>query len=127
MEQEILLPGLHEKISNWKSEVDFVRQDIKILRNRLAEIVERNTHRDILAQAEQFQNQFIRQMEVADELFHDLKQADKRILRQIEERPSDLEERVKTEDGHLTERMHTFNRLFHTLKNSFNQFLEKVL
>ncbi|HEY6082076.1 MAG TPA: hypothetical protein VIU45_01385 [Chitinophagaceae bacterium] len=127
MEQQIFLPELHEKISAWKSDVDFVRQDVKILRHRLTEIIHQNTHRDVLALAEQFQNQFIRQLEVADEMFHDLKQADKRILRDMEEKPSGLEERIMKEDRHLSERMHIFNRLFHTMKDDFNRFLERIM
>ena len=127
MEQQIFLPELHEKISNWKSEVDFVRQDVKILRHRLTEIIQKNTHRDTLALAEQFQNQFIRQLEVADEMFHDLKQADKRILLDLEEKPSGLEEKLMNEEKHLSERMRVFNRLFHTMKDDFNGFLEKIM
>ncbi|MEK0814352.1 hypothetical protein OSI40_25380, partial [Mycobacterium ulcerans] len=79
MEQTKHLPELHQDINTWKTEVKFVRDDVKKLQRRLAEVAAKNTHREVLAQVEHFQNQFIRQLEVADELFHDLKQVENKI------------------------------------------------
>lgn len=117
MEQEVTLPEFHRTIAGWKDEVNTVREDLTSLMEHLEKIIGSNTKHEILAHVEHFQNQFIRHKEVADELFHDLKQASKRLTKE--------NEKDNKLNNDLTDRMHTFKRLFKALKSDFDRFIEK--
>lgn len=125
MEQEVTLPEFHRTIAGWKDEVNSVRQDLTSLKDHLEKTIGSNTKHEMLAHVEHFQNQFIRHKEVADELFHDLKQASKLLAKD-----NDGDNTLNNKDGgstmqYLTDRMHTFKRLFMALKSDFNRFIEK--
>lgn len=125
MESPTQSAALHEQIVHWKTQVDHVREDVKQLRHRLEEVAAGDMHPEMLVQVECFQNRFIRQLEVADEMFHDLKQVDKQVARHEGQSPEAAASR-STAEGNLRERMQTFNSLFHALRSNFNGFLEKA-
>src|ERR1700692_899835 len=72
---------LHSEITEWKSNVELVRTEISIFQKQLSGIVRKNSHEEVLKGVEHFQNQFIRQLEVSDELFHELKAADRKLAK----------------------------------------------
>lgn len=127
MEQEATLPEFHRTIAGWKDEVNSVREDLTTLKDHLEKTIGNNQRYESLANAEHFQNQFIRHKEVADELYHDLKQASKRLVKAKEGDSKTGGENNSTAIQHLTDRMHTFKKLFTALKSDFNQFMEKSL
>lgn len=125
MQQEVTLPEFNRTIAGWKDEVNSVREDLTTLKAHLEKTIGNNSGHEVLAHVEHFQNQFIRHKEVADELFHDLKQASKRLAT-----GNDGDNHSNSEDSeatmqYLTDRMHTFKKLFTALKSDFNRFLEK--
>lgn len=110
-----------QQINSWKSEVDNVRQEMRAMRSRLEELAHRKTDAEMLVHVEHFQNQFICQLEVADELFHDLKQSAKKLSNNVyvihDDRP--------VEDyPALQDRMETFEKLYRELKHEFEQFIK---
>ncbi|UYQ93148.1 hypothetical protein MKQ68_23995 [Chitinophaga horti] len=107
-----------EQLLSWKHEVEDVRQDVKSMRNRLEAISQHHSGNERMVKVERFQNQFIRQLEVADELFHDLKQANRRLNNALIEH---TDRPVDDHDG-LHERMDTFHKLYNELRNDFQQF-----
>ena len=54
----------------WENELNFYKNELGIFEDRLTDMLERKPSRQLLIQLEQFQNQFIRQKEVVDELNH---------------------------------------------------------
>ncbi|WP_295121552.1 hypothetical protein [uncultured Chitinophaga sp.] len=106
------------QLLSWKHEVDDVRQEVRSMRDRLESISLHNSHSERMVQVERFQNLFIRQMEVADELFHDLKQTSRRLNNAL------IEHHDRPVEDHdvLQERMDTFHKLYSELKGDFNQF-----
>jgi hypothetical protein len=127
MEQVSQLPDLHRKIAHWKGEVDAVRQELSALTNELEKFAGRYVTHSDLAEVEHFQNQFILQKEVSDELFHDLKQESKRITLGSAAAGDAYGEMIRTENDYLSERMRTFNTLYTALKARFSGFIEKKL
>lgn len=117
MEQVSEETEISRSIAGWKQEVNQVRLDLGGLGDRLQDRAAQLRQRDDLAEVEHFQNQFICQKEVADELFHDLKQASRRLSG----RPSDHEAGVEE----LGERMETFLRLYEAMRSDFDGFIEK--
>lgn len=110
-----------EQINDWKEEVDATRQGLRSMRRQLEELAFRKTDDDAMVQVEHFQNQFIRQMEVADEMFHDLKQSAKKISNNGQ--PHILHDDRPVDDFDvLKDRMQTFRKLYGELQQEFNAF-----
>jgi len=117
----------HGEITEWKSMVNLVRDELKIFNDELSKIAKKNSSTDILRHVEHFQNQFIRQNEVSDEFFHDLKQADKAIKRQLEANETQASEVLGGDHSVLRDRANTYERIFKDLKNEYHSFLEKAI
>ena len=45
----------HEENKTWSNNLSFYKDEVKIMENRLAEIISKNTSKEILVQAEHFQ------------------------------------------------------------------------
>jgi hypothetical protein len=118
------LTVLHSDITEWKSNVELVRSEISIFQKQLGEIVRKNNHREVLKGVEHFQNQFIRQLEVSDELFHELKAADRKLAQKADT-SRDSDSVYSTENPDLKDSADTYDKLFLELKNEFHSFLEK--
>ncbi|WP_343693930.1 hypothetical protein [Chitinophaga sp.] len=110
-----------EQIQDWKVEVNSVRDTIRSMQQRLELLSGKKKDEDSLAQIEHFQNQFIRQLEVSDEMFHDLKQCAKKISNNgqlavlHDDRPVD-------DCATMEDRMQTFRKLYNELQEEFNAF-----
>jgi hypothetical protein len=125
MEQVSTFPDLHDKIAEWKGQVSAVRADLNTLSRDLEKAVTRSGDRNYMARIEHFQNQFICQREVADKLFHDLKQVSRR-LRQDASVNDPYSDMLLADTDCLGDRMRTFNSLFAALKSGFEQFIRTL-
>ena len=73
MEKEVIYNSdLYFEHKQWKRELLFWEDELKSFKNRLDEISTRWTDKNVLALLEQFQNRFIHQAEVIDEMQHDI-------------------------------------------------------
>lgn len=112
---------LHQQLNSWKEEVNEVRTEVKMMRERLEQIALSKASRDIMTKVEHFENRLLRQREVADEMYHDLKQCAKKISNAPvtvvhDDRPID--------DYHtMQHRMEIFQKLYVALKEEFNGFM----
>ena len=59
---------------DWKRSIDFYRQELGILKERLTEIAAKNTAKDTMVGVEHFENQFEIQQDNMVRLKHDIKQ-----------------------------------------------------
>ena len=76
-----------------------------------------------MPRVEQFQNQFIRQREVIDELKHDLNTSEKQLAAFVRDMaPVGFENERLDNHSELRERFLTFRRLFEELKIRFRYF-----
>lgn len=111
-----------EQIHEWKAAIESTRDAVRSMRSQLELLTLQKTDDESRVQIEHFQNQFIRQMEVADEMHHDLKQSAKKISNNgqlivlHDDRPVDDPEV-------LQDRMHTFMKLYNELEKEFNDFI----
>ncbi|WP_143304475.1 hypothetical protein [Chitinophaga vietnamensis] len=112
---------LHQQINSWKEEVNEVREEVKLMRDRLEQIALSKAPREVMTLVERFENRFLRQREVADEMFHDIKQCAKKIS----DAPSQVIHDDRPVDDYQTmqERMETFQKLYVELKDDFNHFI----
>ncbi|RFS22533.1 hypothetical protein DVR12_12070 [Chitinophaga silvatica] len=120
MEMTTLSEELHQ-LASWKEEVNEVRNEVKLMRERLEQIVLSDAPKEVMAKVEHFENRLLRQREVADEMFHDLKQCAKKL--------SDKPVTIVHHDPPIANfqamqrRMDTFQQLYMELKSDFNRFM----
>ena len=117
----------HAEHTDWISKLKFYDDEICILKNRLSEIISKNTQKDILAQAEHFQNQFIIQKNNIDEISHTIT-VDEDAIQKIADKNHKTDDHRK-KDGHNKEKesVDSFEETFHELRNEFNKFAAKLM
>ena len=117
------IPKLHTEYNIWMNELNFCKDEIKIFERHLENVITRNKAIAITAQVEQFQNQFIREKEVIDELKHKLNISEKQLAGLVKELSGLGLESIKL-DNHpkLRDDMHTFRKIFTELKQDFRRF-----
>ncbi len=117
----------HKNHKTWLNYLSFYKDEMQIFQKRLEEVAAKYTEKEILPSIEHFQNQLILQKEQHDILRHDIKQYENRIEAAFEQNPILAENSRVDEEKELVERVETFSRLFHDMKDEFYQFLAKHL
>jgi hypothetical protein len=128
MKKEIIYNSdLHFEHKQWRSELSFWEDELKTFNNRLEELVKRWTDKNVLAQLEHFQNQFIRHGEVIDTLQHDINVHETNMAAH-DEKGEDVINRVLAKN-HLEfrDRMETQRKIYSDLKKEFYRFLSNYM
>ena len=114
--------NLHFEHTLWRNELSFFQDEVRIYEKYLEKLVNTVDDRDVLAKLEQFQNQFIRQKEVLDQLQHDIKVHDQSIGRMLKNDNEPTEADV-VRHGKVEEQMETFRKIYGELKGKFLKFM----
>ena len=122
-EKRVHLIDLHSDHELWLNTLRFCKDEIGIFEKRLEDIAKRNTGRDVMAELEHFQNQYIREREVIDELRHDIKQHENYLQKYASEHPVAIDHVLFKDHAGLRDRVNTFEKLYHELKNEFMRWL----
>ncbi|HEV7331129.1 MAG TPA: hypothetical protein VGN63_08830 [Flavisolibacter sp.] len=119
----IAIPKLHQEYHTWIDELNFCKEEITIFESQLAGSVSKITGSNALAQVEHFQNQFIREKEVIDELKHKLHISEKQLAGFVKDLSGLGLESIRM-DNHskLREDMHIFRKIYASLKEEFRHF-----
>jgi len=117
---------LHFEHTLWTKELSFATDEIKFFEKKLSDIVSVFSDREVLANLEHFQNQFIRQKEVVDELNHKIKIHEQDLSNRLKTN-SELNDNMTENHTKMRDDMMMFRKLFAELKKEFFQFLGKVL
>jgi len=124
-EQRVHLGDLHSDHTIWLNTLQFCKDEIAIFEKRMGEIALRNTHTEVMAELEHFQNQYIRQNEVIDEMRHTMKQHENGLAQEAKEHPIAMDHRLFHDHSGHREAMHTFEKLYRELKEEFMAWLVK--
>jgi uncharacterized coiled-coil DUF342 family protein len=119
----ITIPKLHTEYQSWMNELNFYKEEINIFEGHLETAVHKNKTPEVRAQVEHFQNQFIHEKEVIDELKHKLSGSEKQLAGFVKELSGLGLESIKM-DNHptLREEIKTFRKVFAALKANFRRF-----
>lgn len=124
----ITIPKLHLEYRLWMNELNFCKEEIKIFEKHLEELVARNTDLVSRTQVEHFQNQFIRQKEVIDELKHKLQISERQLAGFVRELSGMGLESIKMDNhGKLRDEMKTFRAIYQDLTEEFRRFEKDCL
>jgi hypothetical protein len=115
----------HLENQDWLKRLDFYKEDLSILRERLDEVTSKNNHVDFLKSVEHFQNQFIIQRNHIDELAHQIKVNENILVALIEDNPIAVDHRKVESHDAEAEFIGFFEKNFAELRAEFNVFLDK--
>ena len=117
------IPKLHNEYSSWMRELIFYKEEIKLFERQLEEVANKKLSMNTSAKVEQYQNQFIREKEVIDELKHKLNISERQLAGFVKE-VSGLGLSNIRMDNHpnLREEMNIFRKIYGQLKQSFRNF-----
>ena len=124
MEQKYIY-DLHSDHKEWMNKVVFYKEDLKYLRNRLAEILLKNTSIEVRAMAEHFQNQYILQDERADIVRHDINKSMDSLQATIVENGTAVDHRKVNDENVLREDVEMFEKIFNELRRESINFFAK--
>lgn len=118
---------LHFEHKQWQSELAFWKDELKTFNTRLEELVERWTDKNVLAQLEHFQNQFIRQGEIIDTLQHEINVHETDMATHDEKGENVMNVDLTKHHLAFRERMETQRKIYADLKKDFYRFLSKYM
>jgi hypothetical protein len=121
------LKQYHHENLTWVRSLEFLKQENSFLKNRLSEVVDITSDRDILAQAEHFQNQFIIKDEFLDQLRHDVHEQERILTEKYVRTGNGLDDYVSNRQKKLREQMEYLERDFANLRKEFNHYLTVTL
>jgi hypothetical protein len=114
---------LHFEHKLWMNELQFFADEIAIFEHRLEEVLQRHPgEKEALVRLEQFQNQFIRQKSVLEELQHDINIHEQTISGLLKSGFSTPEHKIN-DHSNIRENMDSFKSIYTDLKASFYAYI----
>jgi len=128
MENEIIFNSdLYFEHKQWRRELFFWEDELKSYKNRLCELVARWTNKDMLAQLEHFQNQFIIQEEVIDVFQDDINIHETDIANYSKKGIDSLNQSLVKKHIEFRNRMEVQRHIYSDLKKEFYKFLTQYM
>jgi len=118
---------MHTDHKLWLEKLAFYSDELITFKKRLEEVAVKNTKKEIMAQLEHFQNQFIRQAEVLDILKHDIRLLEESLKDKVLTNPIATDRRRVLDEPAMREEVETFEHIFWDLKDEFKRFLTQTL
>jgi len=105
--------------------LEFYKQELGILQERLEEIASKNTAKEITQQIEHFQNQFLIHQNYFDELKHLIHVNDENIEAQVLKNGVFINENTAVEHENIQKQYFNEEKMFNDLRHDFNRFAAK--
>ncbi|HPG08974.1 MAG TPA: hypothetical protein P5275_19920 [Saprospiraceae bacterium] len=119
-EYTVDMQDLHAEHLSWKNDLEFYLDDLGVLTHRLEEIATGNPDSEAMRWVEHFQNQFIRQREVNDEIRHQINVHEDLLVRIAKTEPG--EHGPIGDHRSMRSAMDTYKQMFKELKSEFMAF-----
>jgi hypothetical protein len=125
MDKKELIFNQHHENQDWLSRLNFYKEEIEILKERLSEVTLKNNAPDVLAKVEHFQNQFIIQRNNIDELAHAININEESLVREIQKNEVASDHRTAEYHQEESDFLYYFESNFANLRAEFNHFISK--
>ena len=109
----------------WENELNFYKKELGIFETRLVEMLNRRPSRDLLRELEQYQNQFIRQKEVVDNVNHKIHLYDDELKGIPAEIMLTIDSNEIAKHKELESDIRITRKLYFELRDRFSSYLEK--
>ncbi len=120
--QKISIKHVTNEHNDWLRALDFYKQEIKTLKDRLTEIAGKNTGADAAKGVEHYENQFSIQRNNIDELAHRIRENVKDLSRQAEAKGGYVDGELSDQHHNLRDAYITEEKTVNELRHEFNRF-----
>ncbi len=128
MERDVIFNSdLHFEHKQWRHELLFWEDELKSLQNRLDELVLRWTDKEVLAQLEHYQNQFIIQKNEINELQDSIDLHESVIAEHSKKGEDVLDIQLVKKHLEYRNQMNTQRNIYGNLKKEFFRFLSEYM
>lgn len=125
METTKTIYQLHEDHKTWLNKLEFYKDEILIMQNRISEIAKKNTSKEVLSFVEHFQNQLIVQKEQIDTLKHEINSHERSIEEKVNKKAVANESKKFLDHSAQRNNVESFEKTFNDLRKKLIQFLSK--
>ena len=115
----------HSENVTFMQKLFFYKDEIAVMKTRIAEVASKNSSKDVLAQIEHFQNQLIVQANNIDMIKHDVAQNEKRLEANINKNETASDHRKVDDHFFEREQVEGFEKHFNELRAELKAFLAK--
>ena len=112
----------HKDHMEWRKDLDHCKKEITFFENRLGQLLQEDRQKDLLPQAESFQNQFIRQKELIDIMNHKINVHEFENAEMAKRNNGEIPDNCAIDHLHMREEMNIFWKIYKDLKQRFNEF-----
>ncbi|HQQ94072.1 MAG TPA: hypothetical protein PLQ93_05925 [Bacteroidia bacterium] len=127
MKTQDKLYNQHNENKEWTSKLKFYKEELEILKKRLAEIAARNNQSDVLKEVEHFQNQFIVQRNNIDEIAHAVNLNEEALIDEVKKNPVAVDRRKVNDHAHERDLVESLEKSLNDIRSEFNRFAAKWL
>lgn len=128
MEKEVIfIENLHFEHRQWIEELSFWQDELKSFNKRLDELVNRWSNKNVLAQLEHFQNQFILHGEFIDNMEDVISGHETNMADHDEKGQAVINRELAKNHMKIRERMEEQRKIYADLKKEFYKFLSKYM
>jgi hypothetical protein len=125
MKAEKTISELHEEHKTWLNKLLFYKDELKIMDNRILEVVKKNTSKEVQSLADYLNNQVIIQKEQIDILSHDIKSHELYLDAAAIDNPKGIDNEKFLDHKKHRESIAIFEKLFKDLREELIDFLSK--
>lgn len=118
---------LHFEHKQWQSELAFWEDELKSFKNRLSDLIQRWTNKEVLVQLEHYQNEFILHEGIIDKLQETIEKHETRIAGQLKSGHDSLDTALTKKHLEFRNQMETQRQIYADLKKEFFHFLSKYM
>jgi hypothetical protein len=115
----------HLENQDWLKRLDFYKEEINILKERLEEVTSKNNAPEFLKDVEHYQNQFIIQRNNIDECAHAININEQGLVKEVNANPVAVDHRKVKNHEAEAEFISYFEKNFAELRGEYNKFLAK--
>jgi|SRR5680860_290053 len=119
--------NLHFEHQNWKSELDFWKDELKTFNNRLSEMVTRYTSKEVLKQLEHYQNEIALHSGTIQDLKETIDEHEGSIAGHSQKGDESMNVALVNTHMDFREKMETQRQIYAEMKKGFFRFLTKYM
>ena len=118
---------LHFEHKLWANQLNFYRDELIILQNRLDEVALKNNEKEVTIKIEQFQNKLTIQNNHLVKLRHDIQGSEKQLAASAEKNPIAFDHHLFQDHEGERKKVEVFTTLYTELKQDFYKFAAEWL
>jgi len=115
----------HSENMEWSNTLKFYKDELDVLKSRLAELASKNNNKDMLKEVEHFQNQFIIQRTNIDNISHEVKMNEEKLMAEIKNNPVAVDHRKVEYHNKEKDLVSSFEKNMNEIRSEFKRFAAK--